>query len=169
MRRRHLWVVIILLFALTSMAAKPPPPSPPHPAGQQDAEALKQKADAALNGNQADRLHNLDDIIKYADFLAERGQKKEALPYFSKALEIHPWRMECQLKTARIMKDLGDPEGMKKRLSSLLPFIEQDGYYAEACRELEQPVDLSLQPIERISGKNHVIVVVPVGPWTTCS
>ena len=130
---------------------------------EQDLDVLKQKADAALEGPPAARLQNLNDVVEYANALASQGQEDEALKYYARAYKVHPWRMDCRLGAAHILKNKGDIETLNNTLEPMLRYMEEDADYVQACNELDQPVDSTLPPVEKLPGTNHAVVIMPVG------
>jgi len=128
-----------------------------------DLDVVKQKADTALKDTQAARLENLNDVVEYANALAAQGQEDEALKYYLSGAKILPWKMDCQLGAAHILKKKGDMEGAKKILLPLLRYMEEDTDYVQGCRELDQPVDPALPPVEKLPGTHHAVVIVPIG------
>lgn len=101
-------------------------------------------------------------VFLFAERCAAAGKTNEALHYFAKSLEHHPWNLDAQLAVARLLKDAGDTNGARQKAELVWKHAETDALLAQTAAMLGQPFATRLES-ESLPTDAFALALVPCG------
>jgi predicted Zn-dependent protease len=145
-------VVAILLLHGVRGTSNPKPP----------AAARAQERARETN---VDLRERVDDVFQRADARAREGRIDEAISLYQRGLQVNPWRLEYQLKLARLWKQIGLEEQAVERALTVRQYAERGDLIAaadELIRDANTPQDEDEPSISSPALPPLEIVLVPI-------
>lgn len=134
------------------------------PAQDPEGPRLRKAADAVLQLEDVEARGHVDVVFRYGDWLLAHGPKKEALRYLQAGLKIYAWRLDQQLKLARVLYELGDKEGGARAAELVSARGEDDSLVLEARALLGQSIpETKIVPLDATSDAVPTLVLLPLG------
>jgi len=117
-----------------------------------------------------DQRECVDDFFALADACAGEGKIDEAVSLYEQGLRVDSWRLEYQIKLARLLKQANRREEAVRKTKTVYEYAEQEEQVVAAYELLR---DLDALPRDGMpagppqAGSDMEIVMVPVGPVNT--
>ena len=124
-------------------------------------------APARTYGNESnvDLREHVDDVFARADACACQQKIDEAISLYEQGLQVDPWRLEHQLKLARLLKQIGLEEQAVEKAQVVRRYTEQQDLMAaadELIRSSGTPRDDNEPPAALPDAPLLEIVIVPI-------
>ena len=134
-------------------------------ATQMDRESLEERVREHLKEANVDLRGRVDDLFLLADIYLDEGNDDDAVKLYQKALSVNAWRLEYQLKLAKILNKRGDKTQPIEKARTIYQYAEQENLIEEAKTFLlelgEYPEEEVIKP--QTLAKNMEIIIVPIG------
>ena len=104
----------ILVFLSLTQTSEPPASPAAH-------------AESHGNESNVDLREHVDDVFARADACACQQKIDEAITLYEQGLQVDPWRLEYQLKLARLLKQIGLEEQAVEKAQVVRRYTEQQG------------------------------------------
>ena len=132
-----------------------------------DREKLEKKVEGLLKKSVVDIRSDVDDIFLLADIYAEEGKDQKATALYEEALKADSWRLEYQLKLARLLLKQGDKKQAISKAELVVQLAEDEDLYNNAyslLKYLRSVPKEEFKTKEKTENENNVeILVVPLG------
>ncbi len=117
------------------------------------------------NESNVDLRERVDDVFTRADACAREQKIDEAISLYQQGLQVDPWRLEYQLKLARLLKQIGLEEQAVEKAQVVRRYAEEKDLIA-AADELIQSANTPPPADEPPAALPHAalleIVIVPI-------
>ncbi|MDD5224088.1 MAG: hypothetical protein PHE84_08865 [bacterium] len=132
-----------------------------------DREKLEKKVEGLLKKSVVDIRRDVDDIFLLADIYAEEGKDQKATALYEEALKADSWRLEYQLKLARLLLKQGDKKQAISKAELVVQLAEDENLYNNAyslLKYLQAVPKEEFKTKEKNENENNVeILVIPLG------
>ena len=108
--------VLVGFLVLRSMMIRLPNPTPAPAAGAQ----------SHVDESNVDLREHVDDVFARADACACQQKIDQAISLYQQGLQVDPWRLEYQLKLARLLKQIGLEEQALEKAQVVRRYAEQE-------------------------------------------
>jgi len=137
-----------------------------HQSTKVEKERLEARAKELLKKDDVSLREDIDEIFSLADIYAEEGNDKKAIALYQKALKVDSWRLEYQLKLAKLLRK-NKVEGQAVNKAKFVYQYAEDGNLIQDAENLleELGIKLSMETKaeeQQIADKIQ-IVIVPAG------
>ena len=146
-------ILIAILLFVSMMETLDPQASPAAGAPRRD------------NESNVDLREHVDDVFTRADACACQQKIDEAITLYQQGLQVDPWRLEYQLKLARLLKQIGLEEQAVEKAQVVRRYAEQEDLVAaadELIRSSNTPRDDGEPAAALPEAPLLEIVVVPI-------
>ena len=120
-------IIVTFLSAGLSVVAEDQKP-------QDQRAALEARVKEVLQEDNVSRRGHIDVVFELADQYANEGNDPEAIRLYQEALQVDSWRLDAQLKLARLLHKHGDVTQAIDKAKTVAQYAEDD----ESIREAEQ-------------------------------
>jgi predicted Zn-dependent protease len=125
--KRIPWALVPLVIILSALLVfygtrQAPHPKPPRAA----------RAQGRVNETNVDLREHVDDVFQQADARAAEGRIDEAISLYQRGLQVAPWRLEYQLKLARLWQQIGLTEQAVEKAQVVRQYAEREDLIAAA-------------------------------------
>ena len=118
-----------------------------------------------VNESNVDLRERVDDVFTLADARAREQKIDEAISLYQQGLQVDPWRLEYQLKLARLLKQIGLEEQAVEKAQVVRRYAEQQDLVAaadELIRSSNTPRGDDEPPAALQDAPLLEIVIVPI-------
>ncbi len=112
-----------------------------------------------------DLREHVDDVFALADAREREHKIDEAISLYQRGLQVDPWRLECQLKLARLLKQVGLEEQAMEKAETVRRYAEQEDLVAaaeELIRNSNTQRDRDKPPLPAETAPRLEIVIIPI-------
>jgi len=128
-------------------------------------EQLEERVKEHLKEANGDLREKVDDLFLLADIYAGEGNDEDAIKLYQKALSVNAWRLEYQLRMAKILNKRGEKSQAAEKARIVYQYAEERNLIEEAEQFLlelgEYPEEKAIQ--SQTLAKNIEITIVPIG------
>ncbi len=141
-------------------------PRPEQQSGPVNKEKLQIRVRKLLQKDNVSLREDVNDIFLLGDIYAGEGKDKEAITFYQKALKVDVWRLEYQLKLARLLEKQGHTDQAVEKAKIIYQYAEDENLIKDAQDFLSK---LGADVAEHKSTSKHQytkyveIVIVPIG------
>ncbi len=117
------------------------------------------------NESNVDLREHVDDVLARADACACQQKIDEAISLYQQGLQVDPWRLEYQLKLARLLKQIGLEEQAVEKAQVVRRYAERQDLRAaadELIRSSNTPQEDNEPPVALPDASPLEIVIVPI-------
>ena len=130
-----------------------------------DKESLEGRVEEHLKKSNVDLREEVDDLFSLADIYIGEGNEEAAVKLYQKALSVNAWRLEYQLKLAKILNKRGKKSQAVEKARTVYQYAEEGSLIEEAKKFLlelgEYPEEKAIK--SQTLAKNIEIIIVPIG------
>ncbi len=122
-------------------------------------------ASGHVNESNVDLREHSDEVFAMADTRAREHKIDEAISLYQRGLQVDPWRLEYQLKLARLLKQIGLEEQAVEKAETVRRYAEQEELIAaaeELTRTSDAQRDAYRPPVPSEAVPRLEIVIVPI-------
>ncbi len=133
---------------------------------QIDKKSLEERVKEHLKeGSSVDLRGKVDDLFLLADIYADEGNEEGAIKLYQKALSVDSWRLEYQLKLAKILDKRGEKSPAVEKARTVYQYAENENLIDEAKKILSELGEFPEEKAIELQAlaKNIEIVIVPIG------
>jgi len=132
---------------------------------QVDKELLEERVKEHLKETNVDLRGEVDDLFLLADIYVDEGNDEDAIRLYQKALSVDVWRLEYQLKLAKILNKRSEKSQAAEKARTVYEYAEEGSLIEEAKQFL---LELGKKPDEKMKeshtlAKNIEVIIVPIG------
>lgn len=128
-------------------------------------EQLEERVKEHLKEGNVDLREKVDDLFLLADIYADEGNDEDAVKFYQKALSVNAWRLEYQLKLAKILNKQSKKSQVIEKAKTVYKYAEEESLIEEAKRFMlelgEYPKEKAIK--SQTLAKNIEIIIVPIG------
>jgi predicted Zn-dependent protease len=155
------YFVFILVIFLTICGAVKAEENPP----KEDIIQLENRVKQILKQDNVSMRKDVDEVFALADIYVKEGRNAEAVDLYATALQVDSWRLEYQLKLARLINQKGDKRQAVEKAKIVQQYAEDEELIVEAENFLSYlgvAVDADTGMKQTFSKKAEIILI-PIG------
>ena len=148
-----------------SAPAMPLDAAPPQPPPGQDRATLEERVREVLAKDNVSQRSDIEAVFQLAELLSREGNTARALEFYEAGLRVDSWRLEYQLRTARLLLALGRRDEALEKAKTVSQYTELPEVMKEAEAFL---AELGAGPAPAVApaperAPSAEIVLVPIG------
>jgi predicted Zn-dependent protease len=99
---------------------------------------LEDRVKALLEQSNVSRRSGIDDVFRLADIYHDQGKTVDAIMLYKEGLKVDPWRLEHQIKLAKILADRNDKEAGIEKAQLVYTYAEDESLIRQAEKLLAE-------------------------------